>query len=127
MCSLKSVLVAIAVGGLVATAGCGGISSEPGDATYDAYIHANEPVPEDREAIGGDNQTLQEISFIADGLETPPSSGTKKINISKSQYERSQANFSELPPTVVAEEGTELYVRIDGNVYWVVLQKMRPA
>jgi hypothetical protein len=127
MPALKQILVTAAVVTLLVTAGCGAMNSEPGEARYHLFIDPVEEVPEGREAISLDNETLQNVTLVAEQMESPPSSDVRKVNISERQYENAKSTLGELPASVVAEDGTELYVRAEGKVYRVEIQRLIPA
>lgn len=127
MSGLKQILVTAAVVTLLVTAGCGAMNSEPGEARCHLFIDPVEEVPEGREAISVDNETLQNVTLVAEQMNSPPSSDVRKVNITKRQYENAKSTLGELPASAVAEDGTELYVRAEGKVYRVEIQRLIPA
>lgn len=126
MPALRQFLVTAAVATLLVSAGCGAMNSEPGEARYHLFVDPVKDVPEGREAISVDNETLQNVTVLAEQMESPPSDA-RKLDISKRQYENAKSTLAELPPSVLSKDGTELYVRADGAVYRVDFQRLIPA
>lgn len=127
MPALKQILVTVAAATLLITAGCAAMNSEPGEARYHLFIDPVEDVPEGREAISVDNEALQNITFFAEQMESPPSSDVRTVNISKRQYENAKSTLGELPASVLSKDGTELYVRAEREVYRVDIQRLIPG